>query len=617
MISTNKSKRNNLKLLFFTIVLFSSATLLRAQVGVGTTTPDASSVLDVSSTTAGLLAPRMTQAQKNAIAAPATGLFIYQTDATAGFYYYSGTAWTSFGSSGWGITGNTGTAPATNFLGTTDAQDLVIKTNNTETIRILSDGSVGIGTTAPTTKLHIVSNAIGSILLSDGFEDNTLPPFATSGAGGNWTVTAVVGEFNTGSFGAKSSGGIDSSTSDLTYTTAAIPAAGAFVSFALKTSSESGFDELIFYIDGTEQTRWSGLTAWTTVSYSLTAGVHALKWTYEKDGSVNSNDDRVYIDDVLVQTSNGAGLRVVDGNQASGKVLTSDASGNATWQTASSTYTFTNGLANTAGTVKLGGTLSENTTVGATAFDFNVSSASKANMLQVDSDENVVKFGHDTPPTDDGTGITIDGVSVTVDYMTSAKNGNSNGTTIGVGSIEYITDGEACIATSDSFMPITTGLDLGSASSRWNTLYSVNVVNVSDAKLKKNINPLNYGLKELMKLKPVSYKWKDNKKGSTIISENLQETKIGFLAQDLLEVLPEVVKTHDWKITDEKTKTYQYKENEVMGVMYSDIIPVTVKAIQEQQAEIEALKKTSEELKKAVEELKKQNELLLRLINGK
>lgn len=54
---------------------------------------DTSAILDVNSTTKGLLIPRMTAAQKNAIVTPATGLLIYQTDGSAGFYYYNGTGW--------------------------------------------------------------------------------------------------------------------------------------------------------------------------------------------------------------------------------------------------------------------------------------------------------------------------------------------------------------------------------------------------------------------------------------------------------------------------------------------------------------------------------------------
>lgn len=71
-------------------------------------TADASAMLDVSSTSQGVLVPRMTAAQRTAIAAPATGLLVYQTDGTAGFYFYNGTAWTSLNGGGGSPTGAAG-----------------------------------------------------------------------------------------------------------------------------------------------------------------------------------------------------------------------------------------------------------------------------------------------------------------------------------------------------------------------------------------------------------------------------------------------------------------------------------------------------------------------------
>jgi hypothetical protein len=61
--------------------------------GIGTVTPDSSSLLEIRSTSKGVLIPRMTLAQRTAIASPATGLLIFQTNGTPGFYYYNGTAW--------------------------------------------------------------------------------------------------------------------------------------------------------------------------------------------------------------------------------------------------------------------------------------------------------------------------------------------------------------------------------------------------------------------------------------------------------------------------------------------------------------------------------------------
>ena len=76
------------------IVYFALLTaLVNAQVGINTSTPDASAALDVESTTGGFLPPRMTQAQREAISSPANGLIVYQTDKTPGIYVYSDNSW--------------------------------------------------------------------------------------------------------------------------------------------------------------------------------------------------------------------------------------------------------------------------------------------------------------------------------------------------------------------------------------------------------------------------------------------------------------------------------------------------------------------------------------------
>ncbi len=95
------------------------------------TTPHPSAMLDVKSTSKGLLIPRMTSAQRTAIASAATGLLVFDTD-TNTFWYYNGTAWTNLGgaANAWLLTGNAGTNPAINFLGTTDNQPLTFRQNN-------------------------------------------------------------------------------------------------------------------------------------------------------------------------------------------------------------------------------------------------------------------------------------------------------------------------------------------------------------------------------------------------------------------------------------------------------------------------------------------------------
>ena len=69
------------------IILFFSSAQIFAQVGINTVSPDDSAVLDIWSTEAGMLTPRMTSAQRIAISNPATGLLVYDTD-EASFYYF-------------------------------------------------------------------------------------------------------------------------------------------------------------------------------------------------------------------------------------------------------------------------------------------------------------------------------------------------------------------------------------------------------------------------------------------------------------------------------------------------------------------------------------------------
>ena len=81
--------KKKLQLLAFILILSTSGF---AQVGIGTTSPDASSALDISATDKGFLMPRMTTTQKTAISNPAIGLQVYDTD-TKSIWSYNGTAW--------------------------------------------------------------------------------------------------------------------------------------------------------------------------------------------------------------------------------------------------------------------------------------------------------------------------------------------------------------------------------------------------------------------------------------------------------------------------------------------------------------------------------------------
>jgi len=70
--------------------------LVEGNVGIGTASPGASNLLELASTTKGLVLPRMTKTQRNAITSPVSGMMIYQTDNTPGLRVYNGTNWMRF-----------------------------------------------------------------------------------------------------------------------------------------------------------------------------------------------------------------------------------------------------------------------------------------------------------------------------------------------------------------------------------------------------------------------------------------------------------------------------------------------------------------------------------------
>jgi hypothetical protein len=117
---------------------------------------------------------------------------------------------------------------------------------------------------------------------------------------------------------------------------------------------------------------------------------------------------------------------------------------------------------------------------------------------------------------------------------------------------------------------------LGKSFARWTTVYAANgVIQTSDLRLKTNIHPLNYGLKEVLQLNPVRYNWKSNPSSGN---------KIGLIAQEVREVIPEVV------VGDER--------KEHLGMNYAELVPVLINAIKEQQGEINSIQEQINALRK-------------------
>lgn len=344
--------------------------MLRAQGGVGINNPapHASALLDLTSTDKGLLVPRMTTSQRDGIPLPATSLLVYNTT-TARFEYFDGGAWVPLVNPGWSLTGNAGTNPATHFVGTTDAQPLALHTNSVERVRITETGNVGVGTSVPARRLHVAtgssgatSNANAAVVVegaANTYQHFLTPSAAESGfiygtelgsirgglffnntaatdgmqfrTGGNNTRMTLTGTGDlgigtntparrlhvfTGSSGGTSNPG----------TAVVVEGAGnTYQHFLTPSTSESGF------IFGTNAASIRGglffNNAATSDGMQFRTGGNNTRMTLTGTGALgigtNTPQERLHV---------VGNMRMVDGNQAANKVLTSDANGTGSWQ---------------------------------------------------------------------------------------------------------------------------------------------------------------------------------------------------------------------------------------------------------------------------------------------
>lgn len=170
------------KALLFIVILTSP---MFGQVGIGTTSPNAA--LDITATNDGLLLPRiaLNNTTTATVTTPTVSELVYNTatagDVTPGFYYWDGTKWvrlsisSSTSSNDWALLGNAGTTAGTNFIGTTDNQDLIFKRNNIQSGKIsTTNTSLGVNSLAPATSRNR-NTAIGTeaMYLNVNGDDNT------------------------------------------------------------------------------------------------------------------------------------------------------------------------------------------------------------------------------------------------------------------------------------------------------------------------------------------------------------------------------------------------------------------------------------------------------------
>jgi hypothetical protein len=146
-----------------------SAVSSRAAIGTNGIEESAVLLLDGNG---GFLMPRMTTLMRDSIVSPATALQIYNTQ-TQRFEYFDGVSWLpvdSVAGDAWVLTGNAGTDPSINFIGTTDYQPLVFKTEDNEWMRLTEDGYLGVGIDSPEQNFSVK----GDVLIGQN-EDTIIP----------------------------------------------------------------------------------------------------------------------------------------------------------------------------------------------------------------------------------------------------------------------------------------------------------------------------------------------------------------------------------------------------------------------------------------------------------
>lgn len=212
----------------------SNGAIIQGQVGVGTNAPNAAAALDVTSTTQGILYPRMTTAQRNAIASPVVGLVIYNTDCDNLNYYSSTSGWKSTSATGpiASAATNTGTTAGTTFTanwqaaGGATSYTLDVSTSSTFATTISGYSNLNVGTaltynisglTCGTTYYYRV-RAVQCAGYSDYSNTITATPhgtgkqvFAYTGSNQTFTIPCGVTSINVKIWGAGGGGGYEAS----------------------------------------------------------------------------------------------------------------------------------------------------------------------------------------------------------------------------------------------------------------------------------------------------------------------------------------------------------------------------------------------------------------------
>ncbi|MBK6966772.1 MAG: tail fiber domain-containing protein [Bacteroidales bacterium] len=507
------------------------------------------------------------------------------------------TSWTNSSASNWSLTGNAGTSPGSNFIGTTDNNPLVFKVNNLPAGKIdqmmfntsfgvisMYSNTTGSGNTAQGFKA-LYANSTGSYNTAIGM--NALPSnssgYSNTALGSYALYSNTTGAHNTAS---------GSQSMYLNTTGADNTATGAAALYENSTGSyntATGFSSLTSNTTGNNNTS-TGYNAlyYNTTGYENTAdGVSALYFnttgfqnTAVGMQSLYSNTTGIY--------NTSVGWQSMYANTTGG------------WNTATGYWALslnTDGFLNTATGVRaltLNTIGSYNTATGTNALSFNTEGFQNTAV-----GVNSIYFN------------TLGAYNTAVGYNTGPVSGMLYNTTC-IG-IDAMATGSDMVRIGNTFVGSIGGYQ--------------NWTNISDGRVKENVKEDVPGLSFITQLRPVTYRL-NRERISDLTGITASHSKInekdnsakfytgdqygpvttGFVAQEV-EIAAQNI-GFDFSGVDKPQN-----ENSLYGLRYAEFVVPLVKAVQELNAKFEAQEKTNLELKQINEELRIRNEQLMRLID--